>query len=261
MNQEQRQRNQITALNHVKKMEELYRYHIAHSIQYSKVYAESHQFNTEIGKTKDQVKTEHILAKLDSVSAVKKFAEEGKICVLNFASYKHPGGGFITGAIAQEECLCHESTLYNVISSNPFKPFYQYNNDHLNHGHYKNRAIYSPDILFVDHDEKAVCAADVLTCAAPNYCYQIRQRVSLKSNLQALQSRIEFIKKILISNGINIAILGAYGCGVFGQDACTVAKMFLDTFKADNGSIHKIVYAIPGGPNYAAFNNVFKYVR
>jgi hypothetical protein len=37
--------------------------------------------------------------------------------------------------------------------------------------------------------------------------------------------------------------------------------MFLDTFKADNGSIHKIIYAIPGGPNYAAFNNVFKYGR
>ena len=53
---------------------------------------------------------------MDSVSAI--FLPElanKRVCVLNFASYKNPGGMFIKGSSAQEESLCHESFLYNVL--------------------------------------------------------------------------------------------------------------------------------------------------
>ena len=34
-----------------------------------------------------------------------------KIAVLNFASYKNPGGKFLIGSSSQEESLCHDSFL------------------------------------------------------------------------------------------------------------------------------------------------------
>lgn len=160
----------------------------------------------------------------DSVDAIFNFTDK-RVCVLNFASYKNPGGMFMNGSKAQEECLCHESFLYNVLSS--FDRFYKQNKDNLNKALYTNRAIYSPKIKF-GHKGKTMFA-DVLTCASPNkYTAQKMCKVTDEENIKALRDRIRFILYILYNKRekLDCVILGAFGCGVFGQSPQEVASIF-----------------------------------
>ncbi len=203
---------------------------------------------------------EIIVDNLDTVSGLMKY-HSGKTVVLNFASYKNPGGGFLTGSSAQEEALCHESTLYEVISDNAFVRYYEWNNENKNKALYKNRALWSPEIIF-EKDGQTI-TADVLTVAAPNrkaYMDYMKD-ASEEENLKALQLRTQFVADLIKIHACDTAILGAFGCGVFGQDPETVARLFKKAM-ADSGI--KIVYAVidKGGHTkegaYAIFSRVMK---
>ena len=181
----------------------------------------------------------------------------GKMAVLNFASYKNPGGKFMEGSCAQEECLCHESYLYNVLREKA--KFYEWNQQNLNRSLYTNRALYSPEILFFENGEPGN-RCDVITCAAPNksaaqkYC-----SVSDAENSDALESRIRFVLDIAQANQVKRLILGAYGCGVFGQDPKEVAAIFKDYLEKPWYGFTKVVFAIPEGKdeNLRIFKEVF----
>ena len=85
----------------------------------------------------------------DTVTALLDVSKEnpGKVAILNFASYKNPGGGYLKGSFAQDEALCSESTLYPVLAKFT-DSYYSWNREHLNHALYINRALYSPEIIF-----------------------------------------------------------------------------------------------------------------
>lgn len=185
---------------------------------------------------------------MDTVEAVSKYTE-GKVAVLNFASYKHPGGGYMNGRMAQEEALCHESTLYPVLAA--FPGYYNVNQHNLNYGLYNDDALYSKDILFDKYD----LYADVITCACPNWGAIRRHNITWFENVDALRSRINFILRIAEDNHVDTLILGAWGCGVFKQDPWEIAKQFKEELKRHQ-SFKTVVFAIPGGTNYEVFKKV-----
>lgn len=233
-------------------------------IKYEKETTESVK-NSKIYYSKDGISnvrepdptTYHPTVKLwdkDSVTAARIACTEypdSKICILNFASYKEPGGKFIQGSSAQEESLCHASNLYNILLRFD-KVYYAPHRGKgaTNRSLYYNEAIYTPNVIFSNNK------FDVLTCAAPNWSAASRFGVSLDENNKALKSRIEFIKSILEENKVDIAILGAWGCGVFGQDPATIANYFSEEFYYS--SISTIVYSIPdkNSVNYRAFKEI-----
>lgn len=205
--------------------------------------------------------TEITVEATDSVSAIINHAKDGKnrMAVLNFSSYKNPGGGFINGSKAQEECLCYDSCLYNVLVEFG-RSFYDWNNKHKNKALYLNRGLYSPNIVF-DKDGNCVLC-DVITCAAPNKsAAQKYENVSDKENTEVLQSRIKFVLDIAKDNNIDLLILGAYGCGVFGQDAKEVASIFKEYLETSHKCFRKVVFAIPNGKdkNFEAFKMIFNH--
>lgn len=194
------------------------------------------------------------LVNIDSVSAIFEFAQANKrTAVLNFASYKEAGGLFLKGSTAQEEALCHESFLFNVLR-NFDSNYYAVNRTQLNRGLYKNTALYSPNVMFFRGDISVPC--DVITCAAPNRNVGIKYtNVSLTENNKVLYNRIEYIKDIALNQNVDTLILGAYGCGVFKQDATTVASYIKNVFA--NSGIY-VILAIPGNSdNYKKFKEIF----
>lgn len=229
---------------------------IKHSIQGTVVWDDQ---KVSLEKTEVSGITEATVQNTDTVTGLFQ-NQHGNTVVLNFASYKNPGGGFLAGSGAQEEALCHESTLYEVLSSTSFAAYYAWNNDHKNKALYTNRALWSPDIIF-EHNGQTT-KADVLTVAAPNrkaYMDYIHG-ANETENLETLKSRIAFISELIEIHHVDTAILGAFGCGVFAQDPSIVASLFKDAF--ENTGIHTVYAVIDKGGHskegaYTIFSQAF----
>lgn len=231
--------------------QERYSQYIAASIKGSKIYVNCDDDSPRPKYGACSVR----LIPCGTSDALKYVNNNSKVCLLNFASFKNPGGGFLAGMMAQEEALCFDSTLYNVLAS--FQDTYYANNKlHLNHGIYLDRAIYSPRIMFDvnNNGENVVVPADVLTCACPNWGAALRNGVKMEDNIKAIRSRMIFMAKTLQYEGVDIFVTGAWGCGVFRQDPTTVAKLFKEVFN-EYVPAGEVVFAIPNeaGRNYQAF--------
>ncbi len=246
-----KEENAAKACEHTEKMDKRYSFEIFFARENSKVYSPNSEFNIEPNK----YETETLFLNTDTVSALKQVNRAGMsyVGVLNFASYKSPGGLFLDGSMAQEEALCHESYLYNVLRDMP--EYYAYNNKHLNRALYTNRALFTPEMKFRN---RYWC--NVLTCAAPNYRVAHRfNKVSAEENYKVMKNRTDFMLSCFADNKCPCIILGAWGCSVFGQNPAEVAgimKELLDTkFK---GCFEQVVIAVPGkNRNYEEFKKVF----
>ena len=150
-------------------------------------------------------------------------AEYCDLAVLDFASFVNPGGGYIRGTMAQEEALCTESFLYNVLEG--FGDWYAENRRrNLSCELYRNRALAVPAVRF--GRDRIHAYADVIVAAAPN---ARRARADYKVSDEVLEEtmreRIAFALSVIDARGLKKAVLGAYGCGVFGWDASIVAEI------------------------------------
>jgi len=176
-----------------------------------------------------------------TLQAAKRLLEAGgKVLALNFANGVKAGGGFLRGARAQEECLCRSSALYLTLAGDQM------------YGHHAARplrdstdwAILSPDVPIFRADDGTLLdkpyLVSFITCAAP-YAPTVGKRESTI----LMKGRTHRVLEIARSYGYSSLVLGAWGCGAFGNDPAEIAKCFRDALYGDFLGVFKdILFAI-----------------
>ena len=188
----------------------------------------------------------------------------GRALVLNFANAHHPGGGFLIGARAQEEALCRGSTLYASISSEKAREMYRYNNTHPCAVE-SDYMLLSPEVcVFRDigcEPLERPFMASVITAPAPN-----RRGAAMFASGNRIREtflrRIRILLREAADRGYRNLVLGAWGCGAFGNEPVMVAESFHTALVKDGfGRVFETVvfavYGKPDGPNLRAFREIF----
>jgi uncharacterized protein (TIGR02452 family) len=176
-----------------------------------------------------------------TLGASRRLVQHGlRPLALNFANGVQPGGGFLSGARAQEEALCRSSALYQTLLDDPM---YE---EHRKRPQPDSTdwAIYSPDVPIFRLDHGAELQdpwlLSFLTCAAP-YAPDIGQPRAG----DLLQKRIYRVLAIAQAFGHAALVLGAWGCGAFENDPRRTAADFRRALEHDyRGAFSDIVFAI-----------------
>lgn len=203
------------------------------------------------------------LVNQSTVQAIVDMSETGhRPAVLNFASAKNPGGGFLNGAMAQEEALAASSGLYNTLFRH--ETYYAANRA-CGTMMYTDHAIYSPDVVFFrDGDFRLLntpVTASVLTLPAVNMGQVRLKGEDVEYAKTVMKARMRLSLAIFASRKETHLILGAYGCGVFRNDPVEVANWWRELLE-DEGYcrfFEEIVFAVldKGGKNIAPFKERF----
>ena len=183
-----------------------------------------------------------------TLEAAERLAEFRPLC-LNFASAKNPGGGFLSGSQAQEESLARSSGLYATLL--PMTEMYEYNRQ-LGTSLYSDFMVYSPNVPVFRRDDGTLLEvpylASFITAPAVNAgAVEKNEPQNAKFVGSAMATRLDKILAVAQTHGHTTLVLGAWGCGVFGNAPSAVAKLFADAL-GPNGAFHnrfeRVVYAV-----------------
>lgn len=176
-----------------------------------------------------------------TLGAARRLVDQGeRPLALNFANGIEPGGGFLDGARAQEEVLCRSSALYATLEG-----------DAMYEAHRRRPrpdstdwAILSPSIPVFRNDDGTTLPEpwllDVITCAAP-----FAPALGLREAGDLLEHRIGRVLDIARAYEYRSLVLGAWGCGAFGNDPKRTAQDFRAALEGPfAGAFEHVVFAI-----------------
>lgn len=153
-----------------------------------------------------------------------------RVAVLDFASDSNPCGGFLNGYSAQEESLAYASNLYPVLKQVKYKRFYKLHRS-LTEKINPNKIIILPDVVFFKNDqheylEKPI-TSNVIVAAAVNQNSWRNKLTSLPYHIiyEQMKLKIESILAVAALTENDALVLGAFGCGEYGNDPSMIAEI------------------------------------
>ncbi|MBO9633125.1 MAG: TIGR02452 family protein [Chitinophagaceae bacterium] len=185
-----------------------------------------------------------------TLDAARRLVNEGEadpLC-LNFASAKNPGGGFLGGALAQEECIARASGLYPCLLQAP--GYYQYHRSVRPTLLYSDHMIYSPKVPVIkDEDgellDAPVCTSIITSAAVNAGAIATNERSSLEKIIATMETRIDKLLALCLHNKHEALVLGAWGCGVFHNDPEDISRIFRDALDGKyKGQFKRVVFAV-----------------
>ncbi len=194
------------------------------------------KFNTLIEITKET-----------TLQAAKRLSKEKSVLALNFASATSPGGGFLRGSLAQEESIARASGLYQSLIS---QTKYYVANKKLKNSLYTNHIIVSPDVPIFKDDYGTLLdkpyIVSILTVPAVNI-NPLKGGAILLSDVvyETMAYRMVLLLSLACHLKYDTLILGAWGCGAFGNDPKLIAKLFRENLRSKFFNVFKrVVFAI-----------------
>ena len=172
----------------------------------------------EIQRSKHYSVAEHTV-KETTIQSVLRNAADKRVIALNFANAMYAGGGYVLGGNAQEESLCRASLLYYTIKTQ--KKYYR-----------RGELLGTP------------LSCDFITCPAVNRSFA-KFMMSGKRIDRIMRTRIKRIITLALIRKPDLLVLGAFGCGMFGNKREKVLPVFEEMINSYVPDDVEVIFAIP----------------
>lgn len=177
--------------------------------------------------------------------------EAKPVLVLNMANARHPGGGWLHGALAQEEVLCYRSSLSFTLKRRLY-PIPDYG------------GIYSPTVVIIREslarghnlldlskpEELPVLSfVSVAAIRGPAIAKTLAgaEKYKYAGDRDVMKEKMRVVLRIAGATGHRRLVLGALGCGAFGNPRVEVARCWREVFEEQEfqgGWWETVVFAV-----------------
>ena len=180
-----------------------------------------------------------------TIQSILRNAADKRVIALNFANAMYAGGGYVLGGNAQEESLCRASFLYYTIKTQ--KKYYLSNRLHV-FPNYTDVMIYSENVPVIRNDRGEMLEkpmkCDFITCPAVNRTFAKFMMSGSKID-RIMRTRIKRIITLAVMKKPDVLVLGAFGCGIFGNKREKVLPVFEEMINSFVPEDIEVIFAIP----------------